>query len=54
MCGDPYNPFELTFASHVCNVAVAKTAAKDYVIDFSLDGLRDYLLVQRKIISTTN
>ena len=45
MCGDPYDPFKLTFASHVCNVAVAKTNAKNYVIDFSLDGLRDYLLI---------
>ena len=42
MCADPYDPFKITRESHVCNVAVAKTASKNYVIDFSLEGLKDH------------
>lgn len=38
---------------HVCNVAVARAGEPNFVVDFSLDGLRDYL-IEEGVISNPN
>lgn len=53
MCGTEFDLFSKRKEVHVCNVAVAKSADNNFVVDFSLDGLRDYL-IEEKVISNKN
>lgn len=55
MCGEDFDLFSKKKEVHVCNVAVAKSGEKDnnFVVDFSLDGLRDYL-IEEGVISNPN
>lgn len=52
-CGLPYDKFNYSFESHVCNIAISKKVLDDFVVDFALEGLQEYLL-KTKFISDPN
>ncbi|KRX02924.1 hypothetical protein PPERSA_13178 [Pseudocohnilembus persalinus] len=50
MCSEIFDKHSLQKEVHVCNVALAsKSGNQNFVIDFSLEGLRDYLLEKNHI-----
>ena len=49
MCGIPFEKFSKRKEVHVCNVAVSKTVSNNVVVDFPLEGLRDYLIEEGKL-----
>ena len=42
MCGEQYDKHGNSKGGHICNVAIS--GGGNAIIDFSLEGLRDYLL----------
>ncbi|EGR31534.1 hypothetical protein IMG5_107540 [Ichthyophthirius multifiliis] len=52
-CALPYDKFNFKQETHVCNTSLSKKISDDFVVEFALEGLQDYLL-EHKIIKDKN
>ena len=53
MCADEYDPMSSEKYIHVCNMAISTQKSYDYIVDFDLYDLQNYL-IKKGVITDEN